>query len=71
MPFSAATGLIEAALAAGTTTNDQTQAICKQTAVNVPNRPGQTFDSPREASKDMKIFSPFRVAQRPRNAPKV
>jgi hypothetical protein len=72
MPFSAATGVAEAALATGTTTSDQTQATSMQAPVNVPKMMsvrlsvrsgriflGRIFNSPLETSKDMQIFSPF------------
>jgi hypothetical protein len=75
MPFSAATGVAEAALAAETANSDQTQAIRMQAPVNVPkmepDRLDRIFDSPLETSKDMKIFSPFSVAGRLRNAAEV
>jgi hypothetical protein len=62
MPLSAATGLSEAALAAETTTSDQTQANTMQVRVNAPkimaNRPGRIFNTPLETGKDMKILSP-------------
>src|SRR5258705_5369697 len=67
MPFSAAKGVAEAALAAETATRDQTQAISMQAPVNVPkmepNRLDRIFNSPLETSKDMKIFSPSHDAK--------
>jgi hypothetical protein len=61
MPFSAATGLSEAALAAGTASSKQPQATSMQARVNAPtmmaNRPGRIFNAPLETGKDMKIYS--------------
>jgi hypothetical protein len=71
MPLSAATGLSEVALAAETTTSDQTQASGMQARVLVPktlaNRPGRIFNAPLETGKDMKICSPRPIipARRP------
>jgi hypothetical protein len=63
MPFSAATGLAEAALAAGLTSSDHTKATHAQAPVSLAktmsNRPDRNFGSPLEASKAMKILSPF------------
>jgi hypothetical protein len=62
MPFSAATGLAEAAWAIGTAMHDQTQAISMKAVVNVPktrgNPPDRIFNAPPETSKDIKIFLP-------------
>jgi len=62
MPFSAATGLVEAASAMGTSTSDQTQASSIQAFAAVrqtkANRAARIFNAPLEPSKDMKIFSP-------------
>src|ERR1700722_19340371 len=64
MPFSAAAGLSEAALATETATSDQRQAARTQACVNLPkatsNRPDRIFDWRPEAGKDSKIFSPYR-----------
>src|ERR1700722_14848368 len=60
MPFSAATGLSEAALATETATSDQRQAARTQACVNLPkatsNRPDRIFDWRPEAGKDSKIL---------------
>jgi hypothetical protein len=56
MPFSAATGLAEAALAAGTATADQRQADRMQDPANLPkmmaNRPKRVFNSRPKARND-------------------
>jgi hypothetical protein len=63
MPFSAATGLAEAAWAAGLTSSNHTKATRAQAPISlaktVSSRPDRNFGSPLEASKDMKILSPF------------
>jgi hypothetical protein len=63
MPFSAATGVTEAALAAETIASDQTQPASMQAAVNVPKMmstsPGRIFNSRLETAKDMKLLSRF------------
>jgi hypothetical protein len=63
MPFSAATGLAEAALAAGLASPNHAKATSEQAPINLAktmsNRPDRNFSLPLEASKDMKILSPF------------
>src|SRR5579871_5073171 len=63
MPLSAATGLSDAALAAGPTANVQRQAI-KISAVGdlLNNHIGQLFKSLLERRKAIKILSPRRIA---------
>jgi hypothetical protein len=64
MPFSAATGRSEAALAAEATSSDQRQASSAQARVNLSKatikRPDRVFNSPLETGEDMKAFSPVK-----------
>jgi hypothetical protein len=55
MPFSAATGLTEAASAVGTAGNDKAQAISMQAAVAAAaNAPDRLFNVSVETGRDMK-----------------
>jgi hypothetical protein len=71
MPFSAPTGVAEAALAGETTSSDQAQPASRQAVVSVLKRMsvsrGLIFNSRLETAKDMKLLSPVRGASRPRN----
>jgi hypothetical protein len=61
MPFSAATGLAEAASATEARSSDQRLASRMQAAANLPGRtPSGVLDSPLEIGNDMKVLSPFR-----------